>query len=290
MKTRLTLFSLLILLLPPCALMLSDQDWPSNLPITGSVTPAALLCLITLLIFTLGLDRLSWLKTGHSLFRSQPQYARALVLSGSALGVLFSYLNFFSASWVSPLSLLNELLLTALFGAVLLPAILIARLWLANLPGLLRLCTHLAALPASKPEIISSLLFVTSVGGLMGGIIWPAALAGLFWLSPLMLLISMQLLWNESHVLSGTASGDWSRLLLGSLSGVLVCVCTLLLYRVAGGALQLNMPDSLILLNFAGYGLTCLQLGDLLAENWRGKQRIDVLKKKPFPIPVVVKK
>jgi len=42
---------------------------------------------------------------------------------------------------------------------------------------------------------------------------------------------------------------------------------------------------------FVVFGLLCLQLSDVLAENWRGKSRTALFKgKKKFPIPVVVKK
>ena len=37
--------------------------------------------------------------------------------------------------------------------------------------------------------------------------------------------------------------------------------------------------------------LVCLQLGNVVAENWRGKKRGELFQqKKKFPIPVVAKK
>jgi len=38
------------------------------------------------------------------------------------------------------------------------------------------------------------------------------------------------------------------------------------------------------------FGLLCLQLGDVIAENWRGRKRAGLFQqKKKFPIPVIVR-
>ncbi|HAF43592.1 MAG TPA: hypothetical protein DCK83_01255 [Gallionellaceae bacterium] len=109
-------------------------------------------------------------------------------------------------------------------------------------------------------------------------------------MSPLLLLVSLQLLWNESTIFSGLPQGDWSRLLLGALSGNLVCGIALASYRLGGGTIYLAAATWQILFGFALFGLLCLQIGDIVAEHWRGKPRGEVFKKKAFPIPIVTKK
>jgi hypothetical protein len=56
--------------------------------------------------------------------------------------------------------------------------------------------------------------------------------------------------------------------------------------------LSINFTNALYAqVGFALFGLLCLQLGDVIAENWRGKSRTAMYsQKKKFPIPVVVKK
>lgn len=115
---------------------------------------------------------------------------------------------------------------------------------------------------------------------------WPTQLAWLWWSSLLLLLIALQTLWHESTVFSGITQGDWSRVLLGGAAGMLTCTASLAVFRLADGAIFFTLPIPCLL---AMFGLLCLQLGDVVAENWRGKTRGEVFKKKPFPIPIVTK-
>jgi hypothetical protein len=43
-------------------------------------------------------------------------------------------------------------------------------------------------------------------------------------------------------------------------------------------------------LGYALFGLLSLQLGDVIAEHWRGRPRGEVFKRKSFPIRVVTQK
>jgi hypothetical protein len=171
-----------------------------------------------------------------------------------------------------------------------LPVILITRMWLGSLPGLVRLSTRRFALPALPAEAAAKSLLLAALIGLLVGTIQIQFLSWLFWLSPLLLLVALQLLWHESSVFSGLAQGDWSRVLLAAVSGIMVGCIALAVYRSSGGALYLNANSGQLLAYLALFGLLCLQLGDVVAENWRGKTRGEVFKKKSFPIPIVTKK
>lgn len=289
MKTRLSIFAVAILLLPSLSLLLSGQDWPQANVIDGNVALPALLSGIALLAFTYLLDTLSFRRSGSSLLRTQTRYAIWLSITGAALCALLACLNFFSPLWFTPLPLAAGALLAALLGAMLLPAVLVARLWLSGLPALLRHLTRTLALPVTHAEPAASLLLIATLIGLLGGTVWPTQLAWLLWLSPLLLLIALQLLWHESTIFSGLKNGDWSRVVLGAVSGILVSGGTLFIYKFAGGTLFIAMPAWLFTLLLGAFGLLCLQLGDVIAEQWRGKQRAQVFKRKPFPIPVVTK-
>jgi hypothetical protein len=290
MKIRLPLFAAATLLLPPLSVLLSGQDWPQSEHIDGAVALPALCGMLFLLAAAYLLDAHSFRRSGSSLLRTQHLYARGLAATGAALGILLACLNFFSPLWVSPLSFAPEMLLAALFGGMLLPAVFIVRLWLSGIPLLLRLLTRRLALPLIQPEPVSSLLLLTALVGLFGGAVWPSQLGWLLWLAPLLLLIALQLLWHESTIFSGAKHGDWSRIALGAASGIALGGGTLAVYTLAGGALYFVAPVWLIAILLAAFGWLCLQLGDVIAEQWRGKKRADVFKKKPFPIPVVVKK
>jgi hypothetical protein len=291
MRNRLAVFVAVLLLLPPLALSLAGQDWDAPKPIAGAVWLPALLGTLAVLAFGILLDTLTLRRTGHSLLRSQRSYVLWSGVAGAVTCLLLAYLNLFAGAWFTPAaSDTAALLLAALCGAALLPAVLITRLWLAGLPGLVRLSTRRFALPALPAETVAILLSLVAMAGLLAGTIWIELLGWLFWLSPLLLLAALQLLWDESTIFSGLPQGDWSRILLGALSGVVVCGIALAAYGFSGGAIHLAADTWRIILGLALFGLLCLQIGDIVAENWRGKKRTDVFKKKPFPIPIVTKK
>jgi hypothetical protein len=113
----------------------------------------------------------------------------------------------------------------------------------------------------------------------------------LLWAAPLLLLFALQLLWHESTIFSAVVRGDWGRILCTALSGLVAGNLAVVVFKSAGGTLIVQLPNvAFAQLGYVLFGLLCLQLGDVIAEFWRGKTRATVLKKKPFPIPVVVKK
>ncbi|HEU0187266.1 MAG TPA: hypothetical protein VFR06_05165 [Gallionellaceae bacterium] len=289
---RLALFAAALLLLPALALLLAEQDWPEARMIVGHTTRPLLLSCLLLAVLGVVLDALTALRTGSSLLRKQRSYLLWCAVAGAGSAMLLAWLNLFVTSWISPaISTTEMLLLSALAGAIMLPAVLIVRLWLAGFDGLSRSCSRLPALPVAEAELSAALLLLAALIGLLGGAVWPERMYWLLWPSPLLLLAALQLLWHESTVFSGLKQGDWSRVLLGAASGILVAAFALAAYRLYGGALYIRHATPFVTLAFAAYGLLCLQLGDLVAEHWRGKSMMQVFQsKKPFPISVVSRK
>lgn len=291
MRNRLTAFVVALLFLPPLALSLSGQEWDAPKPIAGSVWLPTLFGTLAVLAFGVLLDTLTFHRTGHSLLRSQRSYLLWNGVAGAVTCLLLAYLNLFAGTWLTPASSETAaLLLAAICGTALLPAVSISRLWLAGLPGLVRLSTRKFALPVLPSETAAMLLLLATMTGLLGGTIWTGHLSWLFWLSPLLLLVALQLLWHESTVFSGLPQGDWSRVLLGAISGIVAGGIALAAYRLSGGAIYLAEGTWQLIAGLAVFGLLCLQVGDVVAENWRGKSRGEVFKRKPFPIPIVTKK
>jgi hypothetical protein len=290
MLNRLLTFVVVLLFLPPIALTLAGQAWFDPAPIEGTVWLPTLIGMLAMFAFGMLLDTLTFHRTGHSLLRSQRNYLLWSGAAGTVAGTLIAYLNLFVESWLTAGSETQALLFAAISGAALLPVILITRLWLAGLPGLVRMSTRKFALPALPPEAAAMLLLLLALTGLLGGPIWTELLGWLFWLSPLLLLTALQLLWHESTIFSGLPQGDWSRILLGAVSGIVVGGFALAVYRFSGGSLYLATGSWQLIAGLAVFGLLCLQFGDVVAENWRGKPRGEVFPKKPFPVSVVSKK
>jgi hypothetical protein len=290
MLNRLITFAAALLLLPPIALTIAGQEWFAPAAVKGAVWLPTFCGILAVLAFGFLLDTLTFHRTGHSLLRSRRDYLLWTGVAGTVAGTLIAYLNLFAESWFTAGSEAQVLLIAAFSGTALLPVILISRLWLAGLPGLVRLSTRKFALPALPPEPAAIFLLLLALTGLLGGTIWIDRLGWLFWLSPLLLLAALQLLWNESTVFSGLAQGDWSRVLLGAVSGIVVGGFALAIYRLGGGSVYFATGTWQLLAGLAVFGLLCLQIGDAVAEHWRGKPRGEVFRKKPFPIPIVTRK
>ncbi len=292
MKTRLAIFSAALLLLPALALLLAGAEWPQTHIMTGTVVLPLLCSILLLLVFSLVLDTHTLRRSGSSLLRKQRGYLLWNAAAGAITMVLLAYLNLYAGSWINPVFSLGQMLmLAALFGAVLLPAVLITRLWLAGFGGVARGLSRWPALPAVAAEQGAALLLLFALIGLLGGAVWPSKLFWLMWLSPLLLLVALQLLWHESTVFSGLKQGDWSRVMLGGCAAMLAGGLSYAAYKLAGGALYLNVPPAFVPLALFAFGLLCVQLADVLAEHWRGKSLSQIYQqKKPFPIQIVTKK
>jgi hypothetical protein len=284
MKTRIGLFITALLLLPLMGLLLSGGDWRLYSGIDANMSYLTLLsATLIMLFYTLLVNYIVKRLTGNSPLVAQYQFYSAISIASVVLCYLVSYLNLFALSW-TPLPLRLVLFSTPLFATIA-PAILITRallgyrlIKLLTFPKLAFKTEFLAG-----NETLSRILLAVSLFGLSGGVLWPDILYGLLWSSPLLLLIALQLLWQEDSIFAALKTGDWARIICVALSGLIVGNLTIMSMHI--------IPTLLIQTGFVLFALTCLQLSDVIAQNWRGKTRSAIFAgKKKFPIPVVGKK
>lgn len=292
MKTRLAIFVISLLLIPYIGLLLSDSQLnEAAISTNSSLTPNLATLIITALLALIS-NQWAASRSGHNLLRLQRDYYVAMALASCATGWLLVYLNLYTHTWLSTLDNgVAQLLIQSLLFAVLAPAILSVRALLGSFANLLKLLTRNFAVPSPSNETAALILLPFALIGLLGGAVWPTTLFWLLWAAPLLLLIATQLLWHESSIFTGLANGDWSRIVTAAMSGLIVCNLAQTTFQIAGGILLIGLPNiAFEQLGYALFGLLCLQVGDVIAEAWRGKTRAEVFKKKSFPIPVVVKK
>lgn len=296
MKIRLGIFILSLVLLPLGGLLLSGREWdelPAGIPAEDENIAATLFTTIMLLGYVLLTIHVVKRLTGKNPISIQRNYFLWMAAASAILGWLLAYLNLYTASWpaVQGQPVLQLLLYTPLF-ALLVPATLSTRALLGAIPGLLKNLARGIPLPIFRGETLTFALVLIASIGLVGGAAWPAQLFWLLWISPLLLLLALQLLWHESTIFSGLKSGDWGRVICAAVAGIIVGNLAAISYQAGGGNLIGNLANPLLAqLGYAQFGLLCLQLGDVIAENWRGKNRNELLKqKKEFPIPVIVRK
>lgn len=292
MKTRLLVFVGALLLLPLAGLLVAGASWDDLLAAgqgAPDLDPTPVLFTTLLMAGYLFLvHHIVGVISGSRLFQIQRDYFLSVAAASIVLGWLLVYLNLFVASWATQPGhwLLQLLLYTPLF-ALLVPAVLVTRALLGSFGGPLKRLSRLMPLPALRHETSVYLLLPVALLGLFGGAVWPDRLFWLFWLAPLLLLSALQLLWGEGTIFTALRSGNWARLVLSALAGMITCNLALLFLQYFGAVLSIAPGFLLMQTGFAGFGLLCLQLGDVLAENWRGKQGRS--RKKSFPIPVVTK-
>jgi hypothetical protein len=269
MKTRLAIFAIAVLLLPPAGLFLSGTGLsPLSIspPAGDDSIPATLRTTIMLLLYVLLINHTIKRLTGSGPLESGRAYFIRVSIASALTGWLLSYLNLFAASWTVPQNhtfILQILLYTPLF-ALLVPAVLVTRDLFGSFPGLRNSLIFRRALPDIGLTARVRTLAAVAILGLTGGAVWPAHLFWLFWMSPLALLLALQLSWQEKTIFSGAQSG--SRLVFSALSGIFIGNLAVITYQ-SNAYLQINLPNMMAAqAGLALFGLLCLQLGDLLAQ------------------------
>lgn len=294
MKTRLALFISALLLLPFAGLLLSGGQWDELAIASAAIASLAPLVAALLAVLCLALLTNFWVtsRSGNNPFKLQRNYFLTMAAASGVLGWLLSYLNHYATSWLAEGAPdASGVVMQSLLFALLAPAVLSTRALLGSFGDLLKHLSRTLSLPAPANDTVAFILAPLALSGLVGGAAWPAQLFWLLWAAPLLLLIALQLLWHESTIFSGLTHGDWGRIVCAALSGLLVGNLAVFAFESAGGILIMQLPNAAFTqLGYVLFGLLCLQLGDVIAELWRGKTRTQVFKKKPFPIPVVVKK
>ena len=294
MKTRLGIFVAALILMPASGLWLGGAEWSDlNAYSTGQIAniPAVLLTTLLFAGYILLINQMVKILTGNSPIHLQRDFFQWMSASSLILTWLFVYLNMYVANWsMSSENMIMQLLLYSPLFAMLVPAVLITRNLLGTSSGLLKALTNMPSLPTLRGESAFFILAPISTIGFAGSAVWPEQLFWLQWISPLLLLAALQLLWNESTIFSALTSGNWGRMICAALAGIIVGNFVVFAFQYNGGDVNILVsPASLVQLGFIVYGLTCLQLSDLIAENWRGKQRHELFPKKKFPIPIIVK-
>ncbi len=299
MKIRLSIFLVSLLLLPLTGVYLSGGNWSDVAPLSisergdaGIVNlPAVLLTTLMLAGYIVLINHLNKILTGNKIFATQQHFFIWMSGASVVLVWLVCYLNLFVGSWINQTEnpILQALLYSPLF-ALLVPAVLCTRALIAALPGLLKRLSNRLFFTPPAASTLATIFIALAIVGLLGGALWTTQLLSLFWCSPLLLLMGLQCLWHESTFFSGLKTGDNGRIICSALAGLLVGNFVLFVYQNNGGILSININQFFLQTGLVIFAWTGMQLGDVVAENFRGKPRTELFKaKKKFPIPVVVK-
>jgi hypothetical protein len=238
-------------------------------------------------------------RTGTSLIRQRPGYFFSLFPASLVLGWTFYWVNLFLGLWAYPgaTETVPFVLGKSIDYAVLLPAALVLRQWLASFPGVLQLTNRARPLPGrATPQEGWTLLGLGSVA-LVGAALWPDWLYGLTLLAPLLLAFGLSQLRGRDTLLAGLGRGDWSRVLLPAAAALLVGLIAqggnallgpawVIELPLLGGPMLFDLPLPAWLV-IAALGLLGVWVADQLTSPWQ-QRPLQPAYRPRFPVRVVL--
>ena len=177
------------------------------------------------LAFIVTANALGFCRSGRAMITHRPRFFLVLFPVSAAFWWFFEYLNRFVQNWFytgSDYSPGIYFLLATLSFSTVLPAVLAVRDLLLDTAWLQTHFVGVRPLAPARPKILAAGVLTAAAAGLAGIGIWPDLLFPLLWISPLLILVSLQTLLGEPHVLSTVAKGDW-RPVIAAATAALVC-------------------------------------------------------------------
>jgi hypothetical protein len=228
------------------------------------------------------INALAFQQSGRCLMTDRPGYFLLLFPISSMFWWFFEYLNRFVQNWhyIGPEFSSQEYFwyATLPFSTVL-PAVLSMRQWLFSTRCIQQRCSNFVSFSLPRAKMIAAGILAISAMGLAGIGVWPNYLFALLWVSPLLIIISLQTLMGEPTIVDQMATGDW-RLVFSSVLAALICGGFWEMWNFYSLAKwEYSIPFvhcceifEMPLLGYAGYlpfGLECAVVGDMLDRMWQ---------------------
>ena len=132
----------------------------------------------------------------------------------------------------------------------------------------------------SHPKPVAWTILILSGIGLAGIGIWPGIFFPLLWIAPLLIIVSLQAIFNERHIFSDVAHGDWSFILSAAISA-LICgffwemwnYLSLAKWKYHVPYVDRFLIFEMPILGYAGYlpfGLECAVIACLISKKGNG--------------------
>ena len=216
---------------------------------------------------------------GRCLMIGKPGYFLLLFPFSALFWWFFEYLNRFVQNWYyvgTSFGAWEYFWYATLPFSTVLPAVLSVQYWMKDFDWIQSRFHNIYPINISHPKLLAGAALIASGVGLSGIGVWPNFLFPLLWVSPLLIVISLQTLLEEPHVLSDISRGNW-QLVISSALAALFCGLfweTWNFYSMAKWKYSVPFVHRFLifempLLGYAGYlpfGLECLVVGTLLAD------------------------
>jgi hypothetical protein len=177
------------------------------------------------LSYVVFVNALTYRRTGHCLLTQKTRYLLALFPASSLFWWYFEYLNRFAQNWYylggESFSPVGYVLYGTIAFSMVLPALMSTAELLQSYPAL-KQTRFQRPLHLGIPGAQAGAILLFACGGLVCVARWPDGWYPLLWLSPLLILISVQVLLREGSVLQELERGEWNAVILPALAA-LVC-------------------------------------------------------------------
>jgi len=232
------------------------------------------------LSYIVGVNALTYRKRGRCLMCDRTGFFVLLFPASAGFWWFFEYLNRFVQNWYYSGSLYGPWIyffLATLSFSTVLPAVASTREWVLTSDRLNRAFAGAWPLMISRPRGAAWMILLVSGGGLAGIGIAPDLLFPLLWVSPLFIIVSLQVLLHEPHIFGSLPTGDWRPVVSAAISA-LICgffwemwnFYSLSRWEYAVPLVHRFRIFEMPVLGFAGYlpfGLACAAVTEILGGN-----------------------
>jgi hypothetical protein len=239
------------------------------------------------LSFIVVINALTYRRKGKCMMLNQPGLFLLLFPVSALFWWFFEYLNRFVQNWYYVgvrFSPWEYFWYATLSFSTVLPAVLGTREWILTsscIKGKFERFLPIRLFGSGR--FLGWVFLLLSVSGLAGIGIWPNYLFPLLWLSPLIIIVCLQSVMGEHHVLADIAQGNWGMLVASALAATFCGFFWEMWNYYSLAKWQYSVPFvnrfhvfEMPILGYAGYlpfGLECAVIGGMIENVLRGRSQ-----------------
>lgn len=232
------------------------------------------------LSYILAVNACSYKRSGKCMLINERGYFLLLFPTSIVFWWFFEYLNRFVQNWyylgATRLSASEYVFHASISFSTVLPAVLGTRELLLTYPFFQKCFSHFIPIRPPYPKTFAFITLLISLIGLANIGTHPDYAYSLLWISPLIVIVSLQTILGEKHILSDISAGDWTMVISSSAAG-LICGFFWEMWNYHSFSkwvysipyvhkfVIFEMP----ILGYAGYlpfGLICVAVGNILKK------------------------
>ncbi len=227
--------------------------------------------------YILVINALTWRRTGRCMMTHQTMFFLALFPFSAAFWWFFEYLNRFVQNWYytgTQFGPWKYFWCATLPFSTVLPAVLGTREWILSFPRFQAAFRDFISVPVSRFRLLGWPLLLLAGGSLAGIGVWPDYLFSLLWVSPLVIIVSLQMIRKEPHFFLDLETGDWRGFISAALAALMCGLFweTWNYYSLAKWEYNIPFVHKFLIfempaLGYAGYlpfGLECAVIGAMI--------------------------